>query len=276
MSKLTIKHYRNTLYENPNSGRAPIYVRVTYKRKSNNFLSYYVNFPINEDTFEHDRDALKRIEYETSMIKFIMDSAKSNNIEDISLKNIKDLICSLSQSVDYLFELYYLSSQHKYIISTIIDRTYKYSGLSKEEFSYLFIGRNNEFTFNFYSEFISSDDITDIVKDRIKFYLLLYEFGKTIKDRENLEELICYNVMSWFCYGCRDAFLDFANSKKVFDKSTIEELTKDFDETLNTLVSLSCEQIKNVDVMQDEKRRKKGKTGVISAIPVDFILKLYK
>lgn len=276
MSKLTIKYYRNTLYEQPSSGKAPIYIRVTYKRRSNNFSSFYVNYPISKDAFESDADIQNRIKYETSMIEFIVDSAEKEKIEGFSLKDIKKIIWAYSESVQGLFDRYYISSHYKDIISTIIDRTYKYSGLSKQDYSLLFNYDSNWFDQEVYKSLIKLEDISTDLKDRFKYCLALYEFGEIIQKREDIEIFLCFNIMSWFKMGYRDLFLEFIRSKKIFDEEKILAFTCDFDQTLARLVRLSIRDNEFIDMTYDDLKKRTGKASRHFNIMSEICADLFK
>lgn len=80
MVNIIIKHYLNKRLKPHLINEVikyPVYVRVTYLRKNHKIKSQWINYPISEFEFKHDKRIKKIIEYETQIINEILTNGKN-------------------------------------------------------------------------------------------------------------------------------------------------------------------------------------------------------
>lgn len=236
MGKITIKHYLNKkLNSTLENGiqTHPVYVRVIYNRKNNNFRSEIITKPLlNEFDFEKNKQVLQEIQYETELINAVIQYGEETQKESFSIGN---RVCDLLQSFN-------ISIAHDFF-GSMIEKEQK-TEIKEEIIKYL--SEKTEIMKDAINELIAYDicEKDTIIKELIRLNIIpqkqkqLYEYMFCLVDYENLKFGLDrshyginknFNFLEWRFRGGKQLFLKYIKEKSVLDESIINDITLEFE-----------------------------------------------
>ncbi len=236
MGKITIKHYLNKklnpILEN-GIPTHPVYVRVIYKRRNNNFRSEIITKPfLNELDFEQKEQVLQEIQYETDLINAVIKYGEETQKDSFSIGN---RICDLLQSFN-------ISIAHDFF-GSMIEKELK-TEIKEEIIKYL--SEKTEIRKNAINELIAYDicEKDTIIKELIRLNIIpqkqkqLYEYLFCLGDYENLKFGFDrshyginknFNFLEWKFRGGKELFLKYLKEKSILEDSIVSNITIEFE-----------------------------------------------
>jgi len=228
MAKIIVKHYLNTkLKPHIIDGvlKYPVYVRATFLRQNQRFVSEWINYLISEVEFENDQRIINLCNYEKSIIQYVIESGRK--IETI---NIKSRISQSTRSiVECFIEITLKPKQTKNIIINYITEK---TGLTKTIISpYVNFDYMN---FNDWILLTQKVDFDDETQKNALFLAMLLEFEEkeypTKSNEYEVGQII--NFYEWEVKNAKTKFVKFAKTKNFINNKDILKIIQNIDNHL--------------------------------------------